>query len=66
MTIAKGELRDRAGIPLHEFASLAGRVQRSSEAGTSAARFIVDGTSVGPMTSTVIDALLDRGRVPAD
>jgi len=45
---------------------LSGRVQRNPEARTSAARFIVDGTAVGPMTSIVIDALLDKGCVPSD
>ena len=51
-------------VPLDEFANLSGRVQRNPEASTSAARFIVDGTAVGPMTSIVIDALLDKGCVP--
>lgn len=53
-------------VPLDEFANLSGRVQRSPEAGTGAARFIVDGTAVGPMTSTVIDVLLDTAGVPSD
>ena len=53
-------------VPLDEFANLSGRVQRSPEASTSAVRFTVDGTAVGPMTSIVIDALLDKGGVPSD
>lgn len=53
-------------VPLDEFANLSGRVQSSPEAGTSAARFVVDGTAVGPMTSVVIDVLLDTGGVPSD
>ena len=65
-SLCQEEVAVAVRVPLDEFVNLSGRVQRSPKAGTSAARFIVDGTSVGPMTSTVIDALLDRGGVPAD
>ena len=65
-TLCPEEVTVAIRVPLHEFADLSGRVQRSPEAGTSAVRFIVDGTAVGPMTSIVIDALLDNGGMSSD
>lgn len=65
-TLCREEVAVAVRVPLHEFARLSGRVQRSPKAATSNARFIVDGTAVGQMTSIVIDALLDTGGVPSD
>ena len=47
-------------LPLHDFDHGSVRVQHSPATDTSGSRFIVDGTTVGDMTSLVIDALLNR------
>lgn len=49
-------------IPLREFAKTSGRVQRNGTTDRGGHRYSFEGTAVGDMASTVIDALLDQYR----